>query len=109
MATLGKVAVVGVGLIGGSVGLAMGRGAGRRVVGVGRNATTLAEAASLGAVDQATTDLTAGVADAEVVVVCTPVDAGRSRGVRVAAQAAARRAVTDAGSTKRTIVEAVER
>ena len=106
---LGTVAVVGVGLIGGSIGLALrGRGLASTVVGVGRDMRALDEARSRGVIDRATTDLAEGVAEADVVVVCTPV--GRiALDVRRAAEAAPRTAlITDAGSTKRRIVEEVE-
>ncbi len=109
MQRLETVAIVGVGLIGGSIGLALrARGLAERVVGVGRNLKTLQQAQDRGIIDQATTDLEAGVADAEVVVVCTPV-CRIPQDVRRAAQAVAAGAlVTDAGSTKRQIVESVE-
>lgn len=106
---LGTVAIIGVGLIGGSIGQAIRtRGLADRVVGIGRDATRLTEAVQLGAIDTGTTDLAQGVEEAEVVVVCTPV-------TRIAAdvQDAAKYAppgvlITDAGSTKQRIVEAVE-
>lgn len=106
---MGTVAIVGVGLIGGSIGRTLrARGLADRVVGIGRSAERLAEAKRLGAIDEGETDLAAGVRGADVVVVCTPVD-------RVAAdvQLAARASgpdvlVTDAGSTKGAIVSAVE-
>ena len=100
-----SLAVVGVGLIGGSVGLAAkARAATRRVVGIGRNPDTLARAQELGAVDEFTTDLAAGVRSADVVVFCSPVDL-IARQVREAAGYAMPGALfTDAGSTKGTIV-----
>ncbi len=106
---LETVAIVGVGLIGGSVGLALrARGLASRVVGVGRNPRTLEQAQERGVVDQATTDLVVGVSDAEVIVVCTPVNR-IAQDIRQIAEAAREDAlVTDAGSTKRQIVEAVE-
>jgi len=106
---LETVAIVGVGLIGGSIGLALrSRGLAARVVGVGRDLKTLQQAQDRGIIDRATTDLEAGVADAEVVVVCTPVSR-IPQDVRRAAQAVPAGAlVTDAGSTKRQIVESVE-
>ncbi len=109
MERLETVAIVGVGLIGGSIGLALhARGLAARVVGVGRDLKTLELAQDRGIIDQATTDLEAGVADAEVVVVCTPVSR-IPQDVRQAAQAVPAGAlVTDAGSTKRQIVESVE-
>ena len=107
---LGTVAVVGVGLIGGSVGLALrSRALADRVVGVGRHEVSLAEAARVGAVDEFTTDLTRAVAEADVVVVCTPVTEVALTVRLVAAKGPADVLVTDAGSTKRRIVEDVER
>ncbi len=74
MRALETVAIVGVGMIGGSIGLAL-RSAhlAARVVGVGRDPAKLQEALNQGAIDRGTVDLEDGVADADVVVVCTPV------------------------------------
>jgi prephenate dehydrogenase len=80
-----------------------------RVVGIGRNEAGLAEAVGVGAIDEATTDLALGVAGADVVVVCTPVSQVADVAIRTARHAPGSVLVTDAGSTKRTIVEAVER
>ena len=110
MEQLGTVAVIGVGLIGGSIGLALrSRNIASEVIGVGRDARTLDEAVRLGAIDRGTTELQDGVASAQVVVVCTPVNRV-AEDVRRAAEAAPDQVlITDAGSTKRQIVEAVER
>jgi prephenate dehydrogenase len=107
---LGTVAIMGVGLIGGSIGRALrSRGLAARVIGVGRNLGTLELARDRGVIDHATTDPAEGLADAGVVVVCTPVSR-IVQDVRIAAEVAPADAlVTDAGSTKRQIVEAVER
>jgi prephenate dehydrogenase len=103
------VAIVGVGLIGGSIGLSLRAGSpGGRVIGIGRSAERLREAVALGAIDEATTDLDAGVAAADVVVVCTPVTQIADDVRQAAAHGPADLLVTDAGSTKRGIVEAVE-
>ena len=104
-----SLAVVGVGLIGGSVGLAAkARAATRRVVGVGRNPDTLDRARALGVIDEFTTDLAVGVRSADVVVFCTPVDriAGQVR--EAAAYALPGALFTDAGSTKGNIVRELE-
>ena len=70
MERMGSVAIVGVGLIGGSIGLAVkARGQSGRVIGIGRSAARLREAVARGAIDEATTDLAGGVAEADVVVV----------------------------------------
>jgi prephenate dehydrogenase len=104
------VSVVGVGLIGGSIGKALRtRGIASRVVGVGRSQANLAEAFQVGAIDEATTSLRVGVADADVVVICTPVTEIVEGVCQVARDAPSGVLVTDAGSTKRAIVEAVER
>jgi prephenate dehydrogenase len=101
--------VVGVGLIGGSVGLALReRKLADRVVGVGRSDTGLREAVARGAIDEGTTELARGVAQAEVVVVCTPVDDVAATVRRTAAHGPRDVLVTDAGSTKHAIVEDVE-
>jgi prephenate dehydrogenase len=107
---LGTVAIIGVGLIGGSVGLALrARGLARRVIGIGRNPEGLDEARRLGAIDEGTTEISRGVAEAEVAVVCTPVTR-IGEDIRSAAEHGPELIlVTDAGSTKRRIVEAVER
>jgi prephenate dehydrogenase len=107
---LGTVAIVGVGLIGGSIGLALrARGLAERVIGVGRDAATLAEAVRLGAIDAHTTDLARGVAEAAIVAVCTPVSRIADDVCQAAAHGPEELLITDAGSTKRRIVEAVER
>ena len=69
-----KLTLVGVGLLGGSLGLAARRRqlAGR-VEGYVRRSASLAECERAGAVDHATTDLAEAVAGADLVVLCTPV------------------------------------
>jgi prephenate dehydrogenase len=107
---LGTVAVIGVGLIGGSIGLALrARRLVTEVIGIGRDPSTLDQAVRCGAIDRGTTDLREGVAAAEVVVVCTPVNRV-AEDVRLSTESAPVDVlVTDAGSSKRQIVEAVER
>jgi prephenate dehydrogenase len=103
------VAVVGVGLIGGSIGLdLLALGAARRVIGIGRRAESLAVAKRVGAVTETTLDLAEGVAEAELVIVCTPV--GRIVDDVLAAARAAKPGtiITDVGSTKRSIVRGLE-
>jgi prephenate dehydrogenase len=104
---LGTVAIIGVGLIGGSVGLALReRGLARRVVGIGRDEARLAQAHRLGAVDEATTDLARGVAGAEVVIVGTPVHRIAAAVIAAAGSLSDGGWITDTG-TKREIVAAV--
>ncbi|HZW32434.1 MAG TPA: prephenate dehydrogenase/arogenate dehydrogenase family protein [Isosphaeraceae bacterium] len=110
MEQLRTVAIIGVGLIGGSIGLALRtRKLASEVVGVGRDAARLDQAVRLGTIDRGTTELSEGVAGASVVVICTPVDRVAEDVRRSTEAAPAGVLVTDAGSAKRQIVEAVER
>jgi prephenate dehydrogenase len=107
---LRKVAIVGVGLIGGSIGLALrSRRAAAEVIGVGRDTGSLAEAMERGAIDRATTDLQDGLEASDVVVVCTPVNRVVEDVRRCAEATGPDVLITDAGSSKRQIVEVLER
>jgi prephenate dehydrogenase len=101
--------IVGVGLIGGSIGLAARRRkVARQVIGVGRNAESLRKAQAAGAIDRFTLDLSDGVKDADLAIFCTPVDQIAQQ-AREAAQACRNGALfTDAGSTKANIVRDLE-
>ena len=105
-----ELAIVGVGLLGGSVakGARLG-GLARRIVGVGRNADRLRPAVDDGTLDLAVTDLDAGVREAEVIVLAAPVLAIEGLLERVWRAAPAGALVTDVGSTKRHIVRSAER
>jgi prephenate dehydrogenase len=103
------VAIVGVGLIGGSIGRALlGRGLADRVIGIGRSEAGLAEARAAGAVTETSRD-PAVVAAADLVVVAAGVAAIPA--VLEAVDAAVRPGtlITDAGSTKGSIVSGWER
>ena len=104
-----RVAIVGVGLIGGSIGLALRkRGLADDIVGVGRRAASLEKARLRGAVDRTTTNLVEGVTDAEVVIICTPVDTIADT-VAAVASVAPRATITDVGSTKAAICQELRR
>jgi prephenate dehydrogenase len=68
-----KISIIGVGLLGGSIGLAVRRRklAGE-IAGYVRRASSLKDCERAGAVDYATTDLLAAVSDADLVILCTP-------------------------------------
>jgi len=103
------VAIIGVGLIGGSVGLALRqRQLARRVVGIVRRSETVADLVQRGIVSEATTDLAHGVHGADFIVVCTPVDSIARYVLEAARHASAHAVITDAGSTKGRIVAEVE-
>ncbi len=98
-----NVAVLGLGLIGGSVGLAA-RERGAHVVGFDTDPQTRAGALAAGAVDAVAQDPQRAVADAEVVVAAAPVGA-LAQIVRMALrEAPAGCVVTDVGLTKRLLV-----
>ena len=104
------VAIVGVGLIGGSIGLALRR---RRlateVIGIGRRAASLRAARRVGAVTRTTLDLRKGVSRADLVVVCTPVDCIVRHVSAVAQACRGETLITDAGSIKAAVVDGVQR
>ncbi len=101
--------VVGVGLLGGSLGLAARqRGLARRVVGVGRQRESLERARVRGALDAWSLELEAGVREADVVVFCTPVDQIARQALAAAAVCPSGALLTDVGSTKAAIVRAVD-
>jgi prephenate dehydrogenase len=100
-----SVALVGTGLIGGSIGLALRR-AGVTVCGFDRDRARAAAALDAGAVDQLAPDLAGAVADADLTVVAVPV--GHVADVVVEALDAGARLVTDVGSVKAPVVAAVE-
>lgn len=100
-----RIAVLGTGLIGGSVGLAA-RARGVVVAGFDPNAERARRAQAIGALDHVAEDLVAAVAGADLVVVAAPV--GRTADVVVEALGAGARVVTDVGSVKAAVVEAVE-
>lgn len=109
MKPLANVAIVGVGLIGGSIGLALKkRKLAEQVVGVGRRQASLRIARRVGAVDTTTTDLAKGVAHAELIVICTPVNLIVDYARQAAEHCPEGTLITDAGSTKAQIVEALE-
>jgi len=108
MKRLENVAIVGVGLMGGSIGLALRKlGLAEKVVGIGRRQISLRIARRVGAVTNTTIDLAKGVADAELVVVCTPVGRIVEDVRKVADHAPKGTLITDVGSTKQPIVEAL--
>ncbi len=103
-----QLTILGVGLLGGSVGLAAkARNVAAHVRGVGRDERNLARARSAGAIDSYSLDAAEAVADADIVVVCTPVDRIAADVLAVAKAAPASCLITDVGSTKGNILAAL--
>jgi prephenate dehydrogenase len=103
-----RIAVLGVGLIGGSIGLAARERAEAEVAGWGPRPGALAAALELGAIDRIAESVEDAVRDADAVFACAPVEMLPDL-VRAALAACPRDcAVTDAGSTKRGLVDAID-
>ncbi len=101
-----KVAVLGVGLIGGSIGLAARRRAGAEVSGYDRDREVCSRALELGAIDSATGDIAQAVSGADVVFVATPLSAIAETVAGALAAAGPGCVVSDVGSTKRPLAAA---
>jgi len=102
-----RIAVLGVGLIGGSIGLAARRRLDAEVVGWGRSPERLARAVELGAIDRGAGSLAEACDGADLVFCCAPVAVLPSQAAEALAAAAPETAVTDVGSTKGELVAAV--
>jgi len=105
-----KLAVVGVGLIGGSCALALKRaGAVGTVVGIGRTAANLDDALNLGIIDRALRldqAWSGELRDADVVLVAAPVAQYPALFAAIVPAIGAQTVVTDAGSTKQDVIRA---
>ena len=104
-----RVCIIGVGLLGGSIGLALKRKRlAKEVVGVGRTIAKLDTALQRGAIDVATDDILIGAKDTDLVIACTPVQSIVDS-LSVAASVAVPNVIlTDVGSTKQSIIRAAE-
>jgi prephenate dehydrogenase len=104
-----KIAIIGVGLLGGSIGLAVKRRRlAREVAGFVRRPESLKDCEKAGAVDYATTDLLAAVSDADLVILCTPLSQMRSRVAEMLPALKRGAMVTDVGSVKAGVVRDLE-
>jgi len=102
---LGKVVVVGVGLIGGSFALALKQaGAARQIVGMGRSKEALARALELGIVDSVTDSPEEAMLGADLVLLAAPVAQTGPILASLAPWLDIGTVVTDAGSTKSDVV-----
>ena len=110
MALFRQITIVGLGLIGGSLGMAIRR---RRlaqvVVGLSRTSSTLRRAKARGAIDVGTRDARRAVRDADLVLLATPVDAIVPYARRLVRWMKPGSVLSDVGSSKGRIVRALER
>jgi prephenate dehydrogenase len=102
-----KIAVLGVGLIGGSIGLAARRRLQAEVVGCGRSPERLARAVELGAIDRGADSVAEACAGADLVFCAGPVAALFEQAREALAASGPETVVTDVGSTKGELVEAL--
>ena len=110
MAPIGKLVVVGVGLIGGSFALALKQaGAVGRVTGVGRGGRNIRRALELKIIDAAGAFDRATFADADLALLAVPVGQMRVVMRAIAPLIGAKTVVTDAGSTKEDVVALARR
>lgn len=105
----GKVALIGVGLLGGSLGRALReRGRAREVVGFGRRPEIIHECAITGATDHTTLDLAEAVRDADLVVLGTPLGEMPAMAQRLLPFVKESALITDVGSVKGRLVADLE-
>src|SRR5438034_8140253 len=99
------IALIGIGLVGGSIALAARRGGlARKIVAATRSAETAALANRLKLADHCGTDLAAAVEGADLVIVCTPVGACGPVTKTIAPKLKPGCIVSDVGSVKQTVI-----
>jgi prephenate dehydrogenase len=104
-----KITIIGVGLLGGSIGLAVKRRKlAREVAGFVRRAASLKDCEKAGAVDFATTDLLAAVSNSDLVILCTPLAQMRPLTEQLLPALKRGAIVTDVGSVKADVVRELE-
>lgn len=106
---LKKIVIFGVGLIGGSVALALKQQPQPpRIVGVGRNQASLQQALALGLIDQAETDIEQALTGADLILIATPVAQTPAILRAIRPYLTAEMVITDAGSTKSDVMAYAE-
>ena len=98
-----KIAIIGLGLIGGSLGIDL-RSQGHYIIGISRQENTCKAALARGVVDFASTKFSA-LAPAEVVIVCTPIGAIASTITQITPHISPQTIITDVGSVKHPVVK----
>ncbi|MFA5183289.1 MAG: prephenate dehydrogenase/arogenate dehydrogenase family protein [Syntrophales bacterium] len=104
-----RIAIIGLGLIGGSLGLALKKSGGLTIVGIPRQEATIQKGLALGAIDEGTTDHVQGIKEADLVFICTPINLIVPVLTEIAPQLKKGAIVTDVGSSKYEIVSQAEK
>jgi prephenate dehydrogenase len=106
---LNKLVIFGVGLIGGSIALALKQAsAASHIVGVGRSGDALQAALDLGVIDTAETNAANAVADADIVIIAAPVAQTPDILLAIAPHLNDKTVITDVGSTKSDVIRHAE-
>lgn len=104
-----QISIVGVGLLGGSLGQVIRQlRLADRVTGYVRREASVAESERLGAVDQAQTDVRTAVKGADLIILCTPISQMRQLSEQMAPTLKPGALVTDVGSVKGSVVQELE-
>lgn len=104
-----KLVIFGVGLIGGSIALALKNAKHTaEIVGVGRSDESLQTALELGVIDVATSDIKAAVSNADMILIAAPVAQTASILNAIKPHLAASTVITDAGSTKGDVMQCAQ-
>lgn len=107
MSTFSTIAIIGLGLMGGSLALALKeKNAAQKIIGITRTRATLDIALKCGAIDAASDQLSAA-GDADVIVLCAPVRTILQQIPQLGHIAHDGALIIDMGSTKRKIVQAM--
>jgi prephenate dehydrogenase len=104
-----RLSILGVGLLGGSIGLAAKSAAiPCQIVGYGHRPSTLQRALEVGAIDESAVSPAAAVVGADLIILCTPVGLFEPLLREIADVVEPGAIVTDVGSTKRSVVQLAE-
>jgi prephenate dehydrogenase len=104
-----RVAIIGIGLLGGSIGLALKAGGlCGKVVGVGRSSASIEDGLRIGAIDEACDEPSEAAAAADLIVVCTPVGSVAGIVADMEGRIDDDCIITDVGSTKLEIARGIE-
>jgi prephenate dehydrogenase len=105
-----KITILGVGLLGGSIGLAARRAISAcKIIGYGHRRETLDAALKKGAIDEAFDQPENAVAGSDLVILCTPVGIFGKLIPQIAPALLPDALVTDVGSTKRSVVDLAQK
>ncbi len=104
-----KVSILGMGLIGGSVGMAIRKKKLGKVIGVARRKESIRKATRIGAIDKGTTDIAEGVRNSDLVILAVPVSAISKIVKEAVPHLKPGCIITDVGSTKKGTVKKVDK